>query len=244
LKAIVGLLLYTGYKIQHHYLFRVSLRNWLWALLVVPPGAAFLRRMTWLQAILLSLLAVLLLAGIEWTRRKGYMVFEPARLDLRAAAGPRIEIDEQVPCRASGPFAVGDRHRHMVNERAWISYVRTREHIVMAHLKRTRFLLLARSLTTDVGYWYVFFYPQHVQHVETGYVVCGVRSRPGLAVRYLSQEKREQERTVYLAFDDTDSLWRVLDDLRRDATSDAFGRGREGTSESLSRDRAPTCSCQ
>jgi hypothetical protein len=216
LKAIVGLLLYVGYKVQHHYLLRISLRNWLWALLVVPPGAAFLRRMTWLQAILFSLLAVLLLAGIEWTRRKGYMVFEPAQLDLRAAARAPIEIDEQVPCQASGPFAVSDKRRHMVNERAWISYVRTREHIVMAYLKRTRFLLLARSLTTDVGYWYMYFTPEHVQHVEMGYVLCGVRSRPGLAIRYLSQEKPGQEKTVYLAFDDMDALQRVLDDLRKD----------------------------
>ena len=43
MKAIVGLLLYVGYKVQHHYLFRISLRNWLWVLLVAPPGAAFLR---------------------------------------------------------------------------------------------------------------------------------------------------------------------------------------------------------
>jgi hypothetical protein len=232
LKAITGLLLYTGYKMQTHYLFRISLRNWLWALLVVPPALAALRRMAWLQAILPSLLAALLLAGIEWTRYKGYMIFEPAQLDLSAVPRqPPVKVDEQVPCRASGPFAVGDKRRHIVNERAWISYVRTREHIAMVHLERTRFLLLARSLATDVGYWYVFFTPQHVQHVETGHVLCGIRSRPGLAIRYLSQEKRGQEKTVYLTFDDTDTLRWVLDDLRTDVAVEAFGRDDEGTDE-------------
>jgi hypothetical protein len=222
LKAIVGLLLYWGYKVRHHYLLRISLRNWLWALLVVPPGVAFLRRMSWLTAILLSLLAVLLLVGIEWTRRQGHLVFQPASLDLSTASLTPIAIDEQVPCRASGPFAVSDRRRYMVNEQAWASHVRTREHIVMVYQRRTRFLLLARSLTTDVGYWYAFFFPEHVQRVETGYVVCGIRSRPGLAIRYVSQEERGQAKTVYLQFDNVDALRRVLDDLRVDVAAGAL----------------------
>jgi hypothetical protein len=220
---------------QTHYLFRISFRNWLWALLVVPPSAAALRRMTWVQAILLSLLAMLLLAGIEWTRYKGYMIFESAPLDLSTVPRqPPVEIDEQVPCRASGPFAVGDKRRHIINERAWVSYVRTREHIVMVYLKRTRFLLLARSLATDVGYWYVFFAPEHVQCVETGHVLCGIRSRPGLAIRYLSQEECGQEKMVYLTFDDTDVLRRVLDDLRIDVAVEAFDREVGGTDKRTS----------
>ena len=137
---IVGLLLALGYKLQHHYLMRISLRDWLWVLLVAPPAVALLRRLSWIYAILLSLLAALLLAGIEWTRRRGYIIFEPAQLDLSAETLPSLRIDEQVPCRASGLFAVGDKQRYMVNEAAWISYVRTREHIVMVLLKQTRFL--------------------------------------------------------------------------------------------------------
>jgi hypothetical protein len=158
-------------------------------------------------------LAALLLAGIEWTRQRGHIIFEPAQLDLDTETLPSIGIDEQVPCRASGSFVVSERTRYMVNETAWISYVRTREHIVMVHLEQTRFLLLTRSLATDVGYWYVFFFPQDVTGIEMGNVVCGVRSRPGLAIRYQPPEKRE-EHEIVLAFDDTSALRRVLDDLR------------------------------
>jgi hypothetical protein len=221
-KRVAALLLSFGYKMQTHFVLHISLRNWLWGLAFVPAAAAFLRRLPWLHAVLLSLLGALLLAGIELARQNGYLVFEPAVLRAGAGPLPRIEVDELVPCHASGPFAVADRQRYMVNERAQISYVRTREHIVMAHIARTRFLLFARSTSEDVGWWYVFIKPDRVQHVETGHILCGFRSRPGLEIRYLAGEKAGQLGTVYLGFDDVRDLVRVLDDLRLDVAAAAF----------------------
>jgi len=228
-KRVLGLLLYTSYKLKYHYFIQISLRNWLWVLVFAPLVAAFIRRMAWYSAISSSVLGTLLLLGIDWSRRQGYAIFEPAPLGANAEAGPPIQADEQVPCRAFGLFAVGGDRRTMVNEPARISYVSTREHIVMVYLRQTRFLLLTRSEGAEVGCWYAFFTPQDVQRVETGHIQCGIRTQPGLAVRYRSAEEgedtetRNQVDTVYLAFDDTGTLQRVLDDLRLDVAPGAFG---------------------
>ncbi len=217
-----AVLLYLAYKMQNHFFFRISLRDWLWGLVFVPPIAGLLNRLTWPRAIPLSLLGTVLLIGIEWARRQGYLIFVPEDVTAPAGALPLIAVDEQMPCRASGLFAVTGRKRHMVNEHAQISYVRTREHVVMTRLRRTRFLLFARSLAGEAGWWYVFFLPEHVQRVQTGHVLCGLRSRPGLSIRYLCAERGGREEVFVLAFERTDDLRRVLRDLERDAPADAF----------------------
>jgi hypothetical protein len=221
-KRLVAWLLYLSYKVQTHFFLRVSLRDWLWAVTFVPLAAAVIRRLTWLQAVPLSLLGVLLLLGIEWARRKEYLVFEPTSIGQHEAAQPPIEIDEQLPCRAFGLFAVANKRRTMVNECAQVSYVRTREHIVMVLLKRTRFLLLARSLAAEEGWWYVFIQPEQVQRLETGDILCGIRSRPGVAIHYRSAEKPGQTNTLYLVFSKVSDLQRLLNDLRRDVCAEAF----------------------
>ena len=228
MNKVLGLLLYASYRLQYHYFFQISLRNWLWALVFTPLVAAFVRGMAWLSAIPLSVLGALLLLGIDWSRRRGYAIFESAPLEANSETRPPVQVDEQVPCRAFGLFSVEGKRRTMVNEPARISYVRTREHIVMLYLKQTRFLLLTRSAGAEVGCWYAFFTPQDVQRMETGHILCGIRARPGLSVRYRSVEEREgkkdrnQIKTVTLAFDDVDTLQRVLDDLKLDGAPSAL----------------------
>ena len=228
MNKVIGLLLYASYKLQYHHFFQISLRNWLWALVFAPLAAAFVGVMAWPGAIPLSVLGALLLLGIDWSRRRGYAIWMPALLGANPEARTPIQVDEQVPCRAYGPLAVEGKRRTMVNEPARISYVRAREHIVMVHLRQTRFLLLTRSAGEEVGCWYAFFTPQDVQRVETGHILCGTRSRPGLMITYWSVEEREgietrnQVETVTLAFDDVETLQRVLDDLRLDVAPTAF----------------------
>ncbi|MBN1642294.1 MAG: hypothetical protein JXA09_13750 [Anaerolineae bacterium] len=223
MRRFLGLLHYLAYKANHHFFMRISLRNWLWVLLVLPPAAAWLRRLPWSYAIALSALGALLLAGLEWSRRKGYLIFEPGPLPSGADGLPAIVVDEQVPCLASGRFAVSDNERGMVNERAQVSFVRTREHVVMVRLQRTRFLLLTRSLEGEQGWWYVFFAPRQVQRVETGRLIAGLRARPALAIHYTLPEGARGTDTVYLAFPNPDDLQRVLDELRTDVPVEAFG---------------------
>ena len=215
-------LLYLGYKVENHYLFDISLRDWLWVLLAAPPVVAALRYLSWPIAVPLSLLGALLLLETTWAKHKGFFVFRPARVDAGTPGYPPLQVDETVACRACGTFAVGAKHRYLVNEEALLSYVRTREHIVMAVIKRTHFLLLARSERKDVGCWYVFFAPGQVRRVAEGYLACGRRTRPGLALDYRPDDHPDRVETVYLAFDDLPSLARTIADLRMDVAESAF----------------------
>jgi hypothetical protein len=219
MKRITALLVNFCYKLQHHYVMQISLRNWLWFLIVVPPVVAILGRLSWIRAILLFLLGGLMLLGVEWARQKRYLVFEPTALEQDAVVPVLIQPDEQIAGRVSGLFAVGGKQRYVVNGIAQLSYVRTREHIVMTYIKQTRFLLLARSVKQDVGWWYVFFHPSHVQRVETGYVWCGARARPGLALSYLPEGQPGQDATIYMAFADVGAVWRVIANLCIDVPS-------------------------
>jgi hypothetical protein len=216
MKRLAMWLMYLCYKLEHHYLLQISLKNWLWFLVVVPPLLAVFRRMGWLNAAILSALGGLILLGTEWARRKEYLIFEPARLPGSRQARAPIEADEHVLGRASGPFAVAGKQKYLADEAVRLSYVRSREHILMARLRRTRFLLFARSLRSDVGWWYAFFKPRDVQRVETGYIWCGLRARPGLALSYRTPDEARDEATVYLAFPDVDTVQRVMADLRVD----------------------------
>lgn len=219
---IIAVLFDLAYKMQTHYLFSVSLRNWLWGLFILPPLAALLGRLSWLHVIWIALLGVLLLAAVEWARRRGYLVFVPTQVGTGEAASQPPAIDEYVTCRASGLFAVAGNQRYIVGEPAQITYVSTREHIVMARLKRTRFLLLARSLAGEAGWWYVFFLPHHVQQVRAGHVFHGLRPRPALAIRYRCAERDGREETVYLACATIEDLERIRSDLQIDVSPSAF----------------------
>jgi len=237
MNRLTALLFYLCYKLEAHYVMQVSLKNWLWLLVVLPPVLAFLRYLSWPIAILVSLVGVLSLLGTLWARRSRYLVFEPAQMGdggpdlvsspagMPAGTPDAMRVDEQVKCWASGSFAVEGKRRVIVNEVAQVSFVRTREHIVMAYVRRTRFLLLAASSKGEVGWWYVFFMPQLVREVQPGYLSCGLKTRPGLRLGYESKEEPGQVEEVYLAFEDARSVQRMLDNLRRDVAAQAFGAG-------------------
>lgn len=230
MKRIAALGLYLAYKLETHYWLGVSLKNWLWLALVAPPALAFLGYLVWPVAVLVSVAAVLLLAGSEWARRRHYVVFasDARSTDREAIATPGgspplapLRVDEQIRCRAFGRFAVEDKQRHVVNADAQLSFVRTREHIVMAYVRRTRFLLLATSLKKDTGWWYVFMTPERLLEVRPGTLLCGFETHVALVVRSQAEENRVQE--LYLAFEDVETRQRVVDDLCRDAPARAFG---------------------
>ena len=224
MKTLTALLLALGYKAQTHFLFHISLRNWLWGLTLVPPALSWLHRLSWLYAVPLSLLGALLLAEIEVARRAGFLIFEPAPVSKISVPVAPIQVDEQVSCRVSGRFGVANKQRAMVDEQGQISAVRTREHVVSVRIEQTRFLLLARSLHEETGWWYVFFMPAQVQHIETGYVRCRLRSRHGLAIQYQPTEEAGPPETIYLSFDSIHDLHRVLENLRVDVPAEVFAQ--------------------
>jgi hypothetical protein len=216
MKRLVAAFFYLCYRLETHYFLNVSLKNWLWVVLVAPPVLSLLGRLSWPLAVPISLLGALLLAGTAWARRGGYVIFDREAGGDAAGLDP-IAVDEQIRCRAYGRFAVNDQERYVIGGEAQFSFVRTREHIVMAWVGRTRFLLLATSLKGAVGWWYVFVTPDRLQAVQPGTLFCGFRERAALSVYYRPEQEPERVQELYLAFEDLETRQRVLEDLCRDA---------------------------
>jgi hypothetical protein len=205
----------VSYKLETHYWLQISLKHWLWMIVIGPPALALLRRLSWPVAALVSVIGAVLLAGTEWARRRLYALFQEGTA-AREADTPPVQMDEQIRCRAFGRFAVGGKERYVANEDALFSFVSTREHIAMAYVRRTRFLLLATSLKKDVGWWYVFVTPDRLREVRPGILWYGLYARAALQVAYRSEQKPDQVETLHLVFDDAETRQRVTDDLALD----------------------------
>jgi hypothetical protein len=238
------------YKLTTHRFLSITLKRWIWALVILPPLVAWIGRLSWTWAISLSVLGAASLVGAELARHKQYILFsatpqdtEPMRLQTSDAmqapqttrqaqanaqapsdapkAPDALDVDEPLLCWTSGLLGVEGKTRALAGERASVSFVRTREHIVMAQVRRTRFLLLAPVSKIDVGYWYAFFYPRQVQSIRLGTLYCGFSLRPGLELCYTDQETKQSVQ-LYLGFRDRDARQRLLDNLRRDVKREAF----------------------
>jgi hypothetical protein len=122
-------------------------------------------------------------------------------------------MDEQIRCRAFGRFAVEGRERYVANEDALFSFVSTREHIVMAYVRRSRFLLLATLPKKDVGWWYVFVTPDRLREVRPGILWYGLYARAALQVAYRSEQRSDRVEELHLVFEDAKTKQRVTDDL-------------------------------
>jgi hypothetical protein len=215
------------YKLTYHRFFSISLKRWIWALVILPPLVAFVGKLSWTWAILLVVLGAAALVGAEVARLKQYILFSatasnawPARSST-SGAKDLLGVDQPLRCWASGTMSVEGKQRALAGERASISFVHTREHIVMAQVRRTRFLLLAPVPRAEVGYWYTFFHPRQVQAVLQGTLYCGFSMRPGLELCYADEETGQASR-LYLGFEDANARQRLLDDLRRDVANEAF----------------------
>lgn len=214
------------YKLTYHHLFSVPLKRWLWVLVLLPPLVAWIGRLAWGWAIALCALGAAVLVGAESARRKQYILFSACELARPATGDAReengmLEVDKPLRCWASGLLGVEGKARALAGERASISFVRTREHVVMAQVRRTRFLLLAPVSKADVGYWYAFFHPRYVRSVRPGTLYCGFTKRPGIVLAYADEETGPGVQ-LYLGFEDAAARQRLLDDLRRDVPPEAF----------------------
>ena len=213
------------HKLAYHRFFSISLKRWLWVCAILPPLMALVGRLAWAWAVLIALVGAAALVSVEMARRRQYVLFSAA--EPGAGTGPvrpglaELRADEPLLCWASGTLGVEGKTRALAGERASFSFVRTREHVVMAQVRRTRFLLFSSVAKGDVGYWYAFFYPRHVQVVRIGVLYCGLTVRPALELHYAGEEAG-QSILLYLAFEDVDARQRALDDLRQDVSQEAF----------------------
>jgi hypothetical protein len=213
------------YKLAYHRFLSIRLKRWLWAWVIVPPLVALVGRLAWVWAITISILGAAAYVATEVARRKQYVLFSPAEPGVATKpaqpALAALQVDEPLLCWASGVLGVEGKARALAGERASFSYVHTREHVVMAQVRRSRFLLLAPLSQGDVGYWYAFFHPRHVQAVRLGVLYCGFTLRPAFELHYAGEETGQSVR-LYLAFEDEGARQRALEDLRQDVNQETF----------------------
>ena len=220
--SLIGLVLQCSYRLQRHIRFSQPLARWLGLVLLVLAGWSLYRwwPFAWQAALLIGLFLGYFFM-LAWAARSGYVHFTPGPGPDNLPDSPRalepvrpLRPEELVPVRASGGFTVEGQDQYFVDVEAGIETVETREHIVMACIKPTRFLLLGRWPKSDTGWWYIFFKPSTIQEIRPGQLTFGARSRQALRIVYAPGAGTVQ--TIYLAFDDPAILRRVWDDLLLD----------------------------
>lgn len=211
-----GVVVALAYRFSRHRFLSVPWVGWLILLPVALAVAmAFGGMVASAWAIMLAALSLVCAGITSAAGRGGFVAFQPSLHRspvLREALSPGVRVST----RATGCFDVNQMRRCY----AWVSgsfaTFETREHVVMVHLKRTRFLLLGQSPKEEVGWWYTFFRPEQLLQVTPGELVFGLQRQPGLQLRYRSDLEKPVA-VLHLAFDDELKRDRVWDDLVRDA---------------------------
>lgn len=210
--SIVGFILKASYQLSRHRLGPLRLN-------FVPLLFALASGLLWRagglaggQAASIIILCLLLVLVTILAKRKGFILFRRRKLPP-SANPPELVPDEKVPIRATGLFEVRDKRRYFVDVAADFATMETREHIVMGRMLDVRFLVGAPK--EDAGWWYIFFQPHMIREIEVGEIHFGLRTRPAIKVGCETGEGKAE--SIYLSFDDTLQMQRVLEDLRRDA---------------------------
>jgi hypothetical protein len=200
---LLGLLLNLSYRLSQHRIMgvRMDLLG-MGAGLVAAVICFRLRQWGWAAL----LLALILGSGTLFVvaQRSGYVLFRP---DPRAKPERPLRPpppDSELPVRATGHFAIRDQIRYLAEHRAVLTTPRSREHILMACLQRSRFLLVGQSHASNWGWWYQFIRPEALTGVELGVIVHGWQPRRALRVSYRSTDSKGNQRLAetILSFED------------------------------------------
>ncbi len=210
--SIIGFILKASYQLNRHRLGPLRLN-------LVPLVFALASGLTWKvgglageQAALIIVLGLILVLVTLLAKRRGFILFRRTKLPP-SPSSPELMPDEKVSVRATGLFEVRDERRYFVEVTADFATMETREHIVMARMLNSRFLVGAPK--SDIGWWYIFFKPHTIREIEVGQVHFGLRARPAIKLGYKTDEEKVEP--VYLSFDEPLQMQRVLQDLYRDA---------------------------
>lgn len=208
----LGMLLWLGYRLNRHKVGPLPLSG-----LALVAGAlawvgAWRGWLSLLQATVISLICWALVGIGLWARGQGYLRFRAEE------ASPPLDVsaplpDERVPVRASGRFSVMHKSRHFIDTQAALSAMDSGEHVIMACIPRSRFLLLGQWPPEEVGWWYIFLSPQSLRTITPGQLLFGPHARPGLEIRYRSEGGAEQR--VHLAFTSQEQRARAWAGLRQ-----------------------------
>lgn len=211
--SIRGIILKSGYCLHRHKIGPIPVGYVPLVLAAVILISAIIRLCPWTWAVGSAVVAGVLALAVWFVGRRGFLIFRPK--SFAPMQVEPLQVDEKTASRATGYFEVGGKRRYFVEAKTYFSTVETREHILMAYIPYTRFLLVATSPRDEVGWWYIFFRPGMLRAVQSGEIHFGTRPRPALRVTY--QPDNSSPQTVYLSCDDVASLHRILNDLRLDA---------------------------
>jgi hypothetical protein len=239
----IGIILRLAYRLRRHLWLGWSLARWFGSLLALTALVALIRWWSypWFAASLGGLLLGYLLA-LSWAARRQYVHFRAtpevtAMLQNSPSLAP-LRAEELVPLRVSGMFTVEGQDQYYVDLDAQLETVQSREHIVLACVLPSRFLLVGRWSGAELGWWYIFFQPAMIRRIDVGQLTFGPQARPAIRLIYATDDERQRHReagspgnghrasratlqTIYLACDEATALRRIWDDLRRDAPLEA-----------------------
>ncbi len=211
----VGLILKASYQLNRHRIGPLRL-NLVPLVLALASGLIWWKvgGLTGEQTILIIVLCLILVLVTLLAKRRGFIIFRRSEGELASFPDcSELAPDEKVAVRATGLFEVRGERRYFVEAAADFATMETREHIVMARMLNPRFLVGAPK--GDVGWWYVFFKPLMIREIEVGQVRFGLRARPAIKLEYKTDEGKVEP--VYLSFDESLQMQRVLENLCRDA---------------------------
>lgn len=216
----LGTLLWLGYRLNRHRVGSVPLSGLALMAGALAWGGVWKGWLSSVQAAIISLVCWTL-AGIGlWARWQGYLRFRaedtPLPLDVSAPLP-----DERVPVRASGRFQVMHKRCDFIGAPAAFSTMDSGEHVIMAHIPGSRFLLLGQWPSGEVGWWYIFLSPQTLRSTTPGQLLFGPRPQPALEIRYRSD--RGEEQRVHLAFINQEQRARVWTGLRKGTNGATLG---------------------
>jgi hypothetical protein len=224
----IGIVLKFAYRLRRHWWLGWSLSRW-WGLLFVITGVAALIKWwpsPWPAAVVAAIYLGYV-AGLTWASRQGFVRFEP---DSALPSSwqevqdvPPLRKGEMAPVRASGWCSVEGQEQYFVDLDADFETVGTREHIVLARVHPSRFLLFGRWPSFERGWWYIFFQPTMIRGMTFGRLHFGPHPQLALRVTYAPNEKTRQ--TVYLASGDISVLRRIWGDILLDAPADLAAGG-------------------
>jgi len=212
--SIVGLILKASYQLNRHRIGPLRL-NLVPLVLALASGLIWWKvgSLTGEQAILIIVLCLILVLVTLLAKRQGFIIFRRSEGELASFPDcSELAPDEKAAVRATGLFEVRGERRYFVEATADFATMETREHIVMARMLDSRFLVGAPK--DDAGWWYIFFKPLMIREIEVGEVCFSLRARPAIKLITTSEGKVEP---VYLSFDDPLQMQQVLEDLCRDA---------------------------
>ena len=221
--VVKGTLLRLFYRLRRHLWGGWPLSRWLGLLFLGDALLALLYGwpVFWPAALLGGLYGLYLLF-LAWAARKRYVCFRPAALPSPHKTLRPLRSEELIPLRASGWFTVEGRGRYYADLEADFETMGTREHIILGRVIPSRFGGLGRWPADELGWWYIFFQPAMIRHLEVGRFCHG--SQPRWAIHVVYAPDKETEESIYLVFEGVLPLWRVWADLLRDAPPEVRAR--------------------